>query len=207
MQERVKPHFPDQATQEQHELARLNDVEGFIWGKARQFSMDDLMLTEDLAQEAREAVVKRLRESPDCPNSHLKVKATGAVYHYRGRGVSVDGKLHPVGRTKIYQISSLEELIANDDGGNGHLPIEVVGGSKEPRRSTEEKAFTSVMFDCLRDSLSETENQVLTLRLRGVSWKEVKNKLGLGVGEIAQVRKRMAALIQVVWGLPNYPNS
>jgi hypothetical protein len=69
MPERVELRFPDRAAQarERHELSRLDNVEAFIWAKALQFSSNDLMLTEDLAQEAREAVIRRLRENPDCP--------------------------------------------------------------------------------------------------------------------------------------------
>jgi hypothetical protein len=52
---------------DQQELARLTEVEGFIQKRAAQFSMDDPMLAEDLGQQAREAVVRRLREYPDCP--------------------------------------------------------------------------------------------------------------------------------------------
>ena len=112
MPERVSQHFPDQAKQEQdhQELMRLNDVEGFIQRNAYKFSMDDPMLAEDLAQEGREAAIRRLRENPDCPTSHLIVKARDAIYGYRRRGSSVDGKLYLNGRAKQYQISSLETL-------------------------------------------------------------------------------------------------
>jgi hypothetical protein len=117
MHERVELRFPDRAAQarERHELSRLDNVEGFIWAKALQFSSNDLMLTEDLAQEAREAVIRRLREDPDCPTGHLKVKARDAVYRYRGRGSSVDGKLYPINRIKTYQISSLDIFWLRDE--------------------------------------------------------------------------------------------
>jgi len=69
MRERDDGRFPDWATQEreQQELLRLNEVERFIQKKATQFAEGDLMLAEDLAQEGREAVIRRLREDPDCP--------------------------------------------------------------------------------------------------------------------------------------------
>jgi hypothetical protein len=147
-------------------------------------------------------VIRRLRENPDCSTSHLKVKARDAVYRYRGRGSSVDGKLYPLNRTKTYQISSLDELIINDETGDAARPEEAIGQPQTIRRSTEEKAFNNVLFDCLRDSLSETENQVVTLRLRGVSWKEVREILDLGAGETAYMRKRIVAITRLVWGLP-----
>jgi hypothetical protein len=56
--------------EQQHELLRLAEVEGIIKREAAQLSMDDPLLAEDLAQQAREAAIKRLREYPDCPYSH-----------------------------------------------------------------------------------------------------------------------------------------
>jgi len=196
MQERVGKHFPDRAVREQErqELIRLDGVESYIWGKAGQFS-DDLMLTEDLAQEAREAVIKRLWEDVDCPASHLKIKARDAIYHYRGRGSSVDGKLHPINRTKPYQTSSID----NDE--NGCLRAEAVGEPQAIRRVTEEKAFNNVLFDGLRAGLSKTENQVLTLRLSDVSWKEVRGVLGLEARDLARIRRRLNITVQMVLGL------
>jgi hypothetical protein len=60
-------------------------------------------------------VIRRLREDPDCPTGHLKVKARDAVYRYRGRGSSVDGKLYPINRIKTYQISSLDIFWLRDE--------------------------------------------------------------------------------------------
>ena len=63
----ARPH----CERERQELTRLAEVEGFIQKRAAQFSMDDPMLAEDLAQQAREAVIRRVREYPDCPYSYL----------------------------------------------------------------------------------------------------------------------------------------
>lgn len=60
---------------EQQELTRLAEVEGFIQLRATQFAMNDPMLAEDLAQEARERALRGLREQPDCTYSHLVNKA------------------------------------------------------------------------------------------------------------------------------------
>ena len=47
MQERVGQHLPDLAAQEQErqELIRLDDVEGFIGGKAHQFSENEDLIS------------------------------------------------------------------------------------------------------------------------------------------------------------------
>ena len=68
------------------ELTRLNEVEGFIEFKATNLSMGDPMLAEDLAQEAREAVIRRLRQTPDCPYSHLVNKAKGCHLQLSKKG-------------------------------------------------------------------------------------------------------------------------
>ena len=96
---------------ERHELVRLAEVERFIQRKASQFSRDDPMLAEDLAQQAREAVIRRLREYPDCPYSHLVNRARDAIFRYRQKGKSVDGLLYHRGRARRYDIISFEEPI------------------------------------------------------------------------------------------------
>ena len=100
MVERAERRFSVGTNQEreQQELTRLGEVEGFIQKRAVQFSMDDPMLAEDLAQQAREAVVRRLREYPDCPYSHLVNKARDAIFRYRQKGKSVDGLLYHRGQ-------------------------------------------------------------------------------------------------------------
>ena len=166
---------------------RLNDVEGFIQKNAYKLAMGDPMLAEDLAQEGREAAIRRLRKNPDCPTSHLIVKARDAIYDYRRRGSSVDGKLYSNGRAKQYQISSLEKPTDDDERPQG----EIIGDPQAPRRFIEERACTNVLIDCLRDNLSEVENQALTLRLRGFSWKEVAKILDMKAGKIGRIKKRI----------------
>ncbi len=189
MMEREPEHFPDRARQEQAQwaLTRLNEVEGFIQRKANRFSMGDPMLAEDLAQEGREAVIRHLRENPVCPYSHLVLKARDAIYHYRVRGSSVDGKLHPVGRSQRYQILNFEDPITDDT-----LPLaEALADPQAPCRLTEERACRNIFFNDLRDFLSAEENQILTLRLMGTSWLEVRETLGKSISQIAHIREVM----------------
>ncbi|MBI1880425.1 MAG: hypothetical protein HYR94_19785 [Chloroflexi bacterium] len=75
--------------------------------------MDDPMLAEDLAQQAREAVIRQLREDPDCPYSHLINKARDAILRYRQKGKSVDGLLYQRGRARQYNIFSFDEPIVS----------------------------------------------------------------------------------------------
>jgi DNA-directed RNA polymerase specialized sigma24 family protein len=198
MPEREPPGCPDRAEKEreEQEVARLNEVEGFIKRKAYFFADDDPMLAEDLAQEAREAVIRRLRKEPDCPYSHLVVKANDAIHRYRVRGKSVDGKLLPVGRSKQYPVFSLEAPVTDDE-----TPLrEALADPKAPRRPAEERAHRNVFFSELRERLSVEENQVLTLRLMNVSWKEAGEILDKGVGEMGRIREKISRIVREVVG-------
>jgi hypothetical protein len=167
MVERAERHFPVGANQErnQQELSRLAEVEGFIQKRAAQFSMDDPMLAEDLAQQAREAVIRRLREHPNCPYSHLVNKARDAIFRYRGKGSSVDGLLYQRKRKRQYAILRLEEPVENHTEPFEEKPLlrEVVSDPTQPRRVTEERACANILLDSLRDHLSTEENDMLTL--------------------------------------------
>ena len=194
MSERAPGRLPKGARQEpaQQELNRLNEVERFIQYKANRFAEGDSMLAEDLAQEGREAVIRRLRADPDCPTSHLVLKAREAIYRYRRRGSSVDGKLNPKGRARQYQIVDLETPIGED----GWSLAEALAEPQAPARWTEQRASINILLDDLRDRLSATENQVLTLRLMAVPWPEVRQILGRSARETGQMREQIAKTVR-----------
>ncbi len=156
------------------------------------------MLAEDLAQEGREAAIRLLRAEPNCPASHLVVKAKDAISQYRKRGSSVDGKLDARSRSKHYHILSVEELVFDD----GQPREEVIGDPQGPSRPTEEEACINILFASLRDNLSAEENQVLTLRLMDIPWQRVGEILGQEPKEISKKRKGIATTACMVWGLP-----
>ena len=159
------------------------------------------MLAEDLAQQAREAVIRRLREYPDCPYSHLVKKARDAIFRYRQKGKSVDGLLYQRGRARQYEITSLEEPIDNKAEPSEEAPSlgEVLSDPAQPRRFTEERAMTEVLLDTVRDHLCPKGNSVLTLRLRGFTWKEIQQDLNLGYREMEVIKKDLAQIVQMVW--------
>ncbi len=149
------------------------------------------MLAEDLAQEGREAAIRLLRAEPNCPASHLVVKAKDAISQYRKRGSSVDGKLDARSRTKHYHILSVEELVFDD----GQPREEVIGDPQGPSRPTEEEACINILFASLRDNLSAEENRVLNLRLMDIPWQRVGEILGQEPREISKMRKRIATAL------------
>ena len=183
------------------ELTRLNEVEGFIEFKATDLSMGDPMFAEDLAQQAREAVIRRLRQTPDCPYSHLVNKARDAIYNYRKKGHSVD-RPYQGKRARQYQFTSLDQPInqrANLSARATSLG-EVLNHPTQPKRLTEERAITRVLYDTVRDHLSSRGNSALTLRLSGFSWREIRLALNLSHGELGVIKRDLAQRIQRVWG-------
>ena len=195
-----KESYP--TSQPAFEVARLNEVDGFIQRKAVNLSMGDPMLAEDLAQQAREAVIRRLREYPDCPYPHLVVKARDAIFRYRQKGKSVDGLLYQRGRARQYEITSLEEPIDNEAEPSEGAPAlsEVLTDPTTPRRFTEERAITHVLLDTVRDHLSPMGNSALTLRLWGFTWKEIRRDLNLGYREMEVIKKDLGQIVQMIWG-------
>jgi hypothetical protein len=167
MVELTERHFAARTNceRDQQELTRLAEVEGFIQLRATQFSRDDPMLAEDLAQEARERALRWLREHPDCPYSHLVNKSRDAIFRYRQKGKSVDGLLYQRGRARQYDVISFEKPIDTEAGPSEEQASlrEVLSDPSQPRRVTEERAFANVLLDNLRDRLSPVENEVLSL--------------------------------------------
>ena len=188
---------------EQQELTRLGEVEGFIQKRAAQFSMGDPMLAEDLAQEARERALRLLREHPDCPYSHLVNKSRDAIFRYRQKGKSVDGLLYQRGRARQYDIISFEEPMDTEaDPSEEKASLrEVLSDPTQPRRVTEERAFANVLLDSLRERLSPEGNEVLTLRLMGVPWKEAGEILGQGPGKLARMQRNIRESAREIWSV------
>lgn len=177
---------------------RLNDVERFVRGWAYRFANGDPMLAEDLMQEARVAVSDRLQEDPECPESHLMVKIKEAIYKYRRRGSSVDGKLNPNGRDRHYYTFSLQEPISDEND----LKEEIVGGSRQGKRPTETQAVTSALIAQLRESLSTDEDRVFALRLTETSWGEIGEILDQAERDVYQIRIRIERKALTIWERP-----
>ena len=190
--------YPSQADLE---LARLDEVDGFIQWKAIHLSMGDQMLAEDLAQQAREAVIRRLREYPDCPYSHLVNKARDAISHYRVKGKSVDGLLYQRGRARQYDFTSLEEPIDNgaEPSERATSLSEVLSDPAQPRRFTEERALSEALLDTFRNHLSAMGDYAFTLRWSGFTWKEIQEVLNVSQREMDAIKKDLAQNFQMVW--------
>jgi hypothetical protein len=195
MRERDLRRFPDRATQEreQFETQRLASVEAYIGYQAYFHSSQAPDQQEDLAQVAREAVIKQLRAEPDCPISYLKVAAKSAILNYKTQGKSVDGKLNDSKRARAYETLSLDEPATED----GHTPQDILTETGLTRRITEERALTRIQMDEVRSKLSARENRVLTMRLAGASWREVIEEFGYSAGDAGSpTRRRIEEVIK-----------
>lgn len=184
------------------EITRLAEVEHIVQKMARKFSEDNPLVIEDLAQEAREAIIRKLRENPDCPTSHLVTKITGAIINYRRAGTSVDGKLNAhYFRPKPYRIVSIEgpAIGENTAPTRTSLLSDRISDPYQPLRRTEQQALTNVMFAGLKDRLSPRDHLALTLRLQGITWKETGRRLKLSPYYLAKTRKRIKNAIRVEW--------
>jgi len=197
MVEREQGRFDSQAALE---VTRLNEVDGFIQLKATDLSMGDPMFAEDLAQQAREAVIRRLRKHPNSPYSHLVNKARDAIYNYRKKGQSVD-RPYQGKRARRYRFTSLDEPINSRTNPSARATAlgEILNHPTQPKRLTEERAITRVLFDTVRDQLSSRGNSTLTLRLSGFSWREIRESLNLSHGELGITKRELAQRIQRVW--------
>jgi hypothetical protein len=84
----------------------------------------------------------------------------------------------------------------DEAGPSGEKPSlsEILCDPTQPRRFTEERACANVLLDCLRARLS-----VLTLRLMGVPWGEVRKLMGRGAGEMRQMRQTIVETALVIW--------
>ncbi len=189
MTESEPRRFPGGADQEraQHEAQRLHSIKEYIDYLAFIYSRDAPGQEEDIAQEARLAVTKKLRQDPDCHISHLKVKAKSGIRDYRRRGRSIDGKLNETDRQRHYDMLNLDQIVTED----GNTLVDTLNAHSLPFRITEAQALHRVALDQLKEYLSPEENQALTLRLMGLSWSEVGEILSRAEGEMAQTREKM----------------
>jgi hypothetical protein len=184
---------------ERSALARLNAVEKAIRNRAERFAFGDPMLAEDLKQEARAAVFRQLQEVPDCPDSHLVREAKDAIYQYRRQGSSVD-RLNLRERAKPYQLVGLED--ATDETGN--LSDEFISVHPNGQRPTEERVYTAVLFDELRERLTVEEADALDYRLEdpNTSWGEIGAILGKDQRGMGEIRRGLEENAVTIWELP-----
>jgi hypothetical protein len=103
----------------------------------------------------------------------------------------VDGLLYQRGRARQYHFTRLEEPISNESELSEEVPAlsEILIDPAQSWRFTEERAISEVLIDTVRDHLSPKGNGILTLRLRGFTWKETQRDLSLGYREMESLKK------------------
>jgi RNA polymerase sigma factor (sigma-70 family) len=151
------------------QLDRLGRIESYIGYKAFCYADGDPMIREDLAQEARLAVIRVLRRQ-DYPNSYLRKVARGAMLVYLRRGKSIDRQWPHYERQNNYTVMSLDKPIRDCD-----LTREEVTYVKG---SFEKAADARLMLDQLETYLSDREKQVLDFLRQGYSQADVARMMG-----------------------------
>ena len=169
------------------ELARLEAMESYIRYKAFYFAEEDPMTQEDLAQEAREAIIKALRKD-HYPRSYLRKVVQGAMIHYLRQGRSVD--YHRPRQTQEYRIMSLDRSI-----GDGTPLEEVI----HVRGSFEDMADARMMLNQLEAYLNERERYVFNLLRKGYSQADVARMMGCTRSWIYYIMEDIRRKAKEVW--------
>ena len=79
-------------------------------------------------------------------------------------------------------------------------PFVIVPGNDNKRESCGSNP-RNVLLDSLRERISATENQALTLRLGGVPWREVGEILGQRAGKTEKMRRSITENARVIWSV------
>lgn len=165
----------------------IQELDSNIRKLARGWSRDCPDAWEDLAQEARLGIYQELKEKPDSPRHHLFRRAKHEILDYRKRGKSVDGKLDKT--YKREQVWDLASLDANPRGilaANSSLYFR-----PHQLRPVEDTALARVSYGELRGSLTEMEDQYLSLRLQGYNNTEASTLLGLTLYRVRWLREEI----------------
>mgnify|MGYP001595764287 FL=1 len=152
----------------------LTELDAAIQKLAKRWARDCPHDWEDLAQEARLAIYRVLKENPACPCGYLFQVAKHEVLDYRRKGKSVDGKLD-----KTYGRQFLWALVRRD--APGVVPADDSSLHFKPHqlRPVEDLALTLAAYGELRGRLTEQQARYLSLRLQGYLHREIGLLLGL----------------------------
>ena len=172
------------ATERLQELRSLTRRTGRRWARRLDLDRGD---AQDLAQEAAIGLWQGLLERPDAPMTYLKDVARHAVRDALKRGKSVDRPLH-MGRTRAIHINSLEAMMEDEeDWDNVEAAVIRHRHRGELPKPTEEAALAGVLYQDLRDLLTQRQRQVLELRLQDYRWVEIGDELGISITRVKQI--------------------
>lgn len=177
---------------QEERLDRLEKIEKYIGYQAFYFADGDPMTREDLAQEARLAIIQRLRKG-DYPNTYLRKVVKGAMIQYLRRGNSIDRHWPHYNRQHTYSMTSLDKPIRNCDLTREEVTY-VKGGF-------EKVADARLMLDQLEPYLNDREKHVLQFLREGYSQADVAGMTGYESSSISHIVQNIVNKGREVWGL------
>jgi len=174
----------------QTEIDSVRKMENYIGYKAWRLVGNDAMTRDDLAQEARLAIIEVMRRQ-DYADGYLIKVVSHAMSGYLRRGSSVDRSWPHWKRSRVYRLVRLDQP-------DRPTPNALRDGHK-PGASFEEAADNSVMLDQLVDHLNQREQTVLACLRLGCSQVEAGRILGCSPPTVHRIVADIKARAREIW--------
>ena len=172
------------------EIDSLRKMENYIGYKAWRLVGNDAMTRDDLAQEARGAIIEVIRRQ-DYADGYLIKVVSHAMSGYLRKGRSIDRTWPCWKRSRVYRLVRLDQP-------DRPTPKALRDGHK-PQASFEEAADNSVMLDQLVDHLNQREQTVLACLRRGYSQVEAGRLLGCSPPTVHRIVAGIKARAREIW--------
>ena len=174
-------------------LSRLEELDDYIGYRAWHLAETDRMTREDLAQEARGAIVERLQTGDHYPNSYLGKVACTAMSRYLRRGRSVDRPWSNYERGLGYEVCSLD---APRCDGRDHHEV-----SLYRQRRVEDTVHARMMLGQLESHLDEQQQDVLYFLRQGYSQVDISRALGCPARRIYNTTREIREKARETWNV------
>ena len=167
-------------------------MEGFIAHKAWLLADGDSMTKDDLAQEARTAIVTAMRKR-DYGTGYLRGVAKHAMTDYLRRGTSVDRTWPSRDRSRVYEFESLDKPKRPGSKALNH--------GHKGEAVFEEAVDTRIMLDQLASHLSRRERGVLACLRRGYSQAAAGRMMECSQTTVHRILADIKAIARKIWGI------
>ena len=167
-------------------------MEGYIGYKAGLPPDGDWMTKDDLAQEARIAIVRATRKL-DYGTGYLRGVVKHAMTDYLRRGTSVDRTWPSRDRSRVYEFESLDKPKRPGSKALNH--------GHKGEAIFEEAVDTRIMLDQLATHLSRRERGVLACLRRGYSQADAGRMMECSQTTVHRILADIKAIARRLWGI------
>ena len=188
----IQPAFSGEGISRETEIHSIRKMENYIGHKAWRLVGNDAMTRDDLAQEARVAIIEVMRRQ-DYADGYLIKVVSHAMSGYLRRGSSIDRSWPHWKRSRVYRLVRLGQP-------DGPTP-KALRDVHKTEASFEEGADNSVMLDQLVDYLNQREQTVLACLRRGCSQVEAGRILGCSPPTVHRIVADIKARAREIWGI------